>query len=422
MKKTLLLLVLTIALNAKAQDTDNLFTIVTKYSSEFGGSTRMGNVNPAVGFVNNVGTATSPNLFSVTGGSVNQTTNRFNLVSTNFFMSFDLFDGSIQDNLPINSFFEGTTLFSNVRYNNSNNTLYGLASTFTENNELIGMYLASLNTETGDLTALSQNSVGNGYQLAGTAVNPLEMVYYYSSQGKIIGLDLYNGQVYSNQTITFPQGGLYFDNYTYNCADTTIYGIIRTTTTIPNVCYLGKINPQTGVATRVSQQPLPYNSYTINGSSTVDPINGVYYCSALLPQGGYAVAGISVTTGLVVFEQLITPQGAASNSLYFDLLRHPSDCYQAEPERLNPNSGSAGLNNVNKSKLKVTPNPFDQQLNIVSNSPIQTFIIRDAQGKIHQQLNPAALELQVETASLANGIYFLELHTANGTEIVKVVK
>ena len=65
MKKTLLLLVLTIALNAKAQDTDNLFTIVTKYSSEFGGSTRMGNVNPTVGFVNNIGTATSPNLFSI---------------------------------------------------------------------------------------------------------------------------------------------------------------------------------------------------------------------------------------------------------------------------------------------------------------------------------------------------------------------
>jgi hypothetical protein len=103
MKKTLLLLVLTIALNAKAQDTDNLFTIVSKYTSNLGGTIRMGNVNPAVGFVNNVGSATSSNMFSITGGSINQTTNRFNLVSSNFYVSFDLFDGSIQDNLPINN-------------------------------------------------------------------------------------------------------------------------------------------------------------------------------------------------------------------------------------------------------------------------------------------------------------------------------
>ena len=138
MKKTLLLIgILATAFQVNAQSTDELYTVVSKYNAQTGSTTRMGKLNPTDGIVTNVGEATSPNIFSVTGGSLNQTTNRFNLVSTNFMMSFDIFTGNIINELPITSFYEGTTYFANVRYNNSNNKLYGLASTFTENNQLI---------------------------------------------------------------------------------------------------------------------------------------------------------------------------------------------------------------------------------------------------------------------------------------------
>ena len=426
--KTLLLLLLSaMQFTALAQNNNNLYGVMRTPgvgTNTAAGTIRLGKLDLGSGVLTPVSPNSLASIISATGAALDPVTQTYFFQTQTDFVSVNMLDGlpSAQNAMtnPI-----APSYFDNYRFNTSDSTIYGLArrSTSTGIGQANGeLYLATIDPNTGVITQISPQSVGQMYAVQGCAINPHEMVYYYSNQGKIIGLDMYNGQVYSNQTITFPEGGLYFDNYTYNCADTTIYGIIRTTTTIPNVCYLGKINPQTGVATRVSQQPLPYNSYTINGSSTVDPINGVYYFSALLPQGGYAVAGISVTTGLVVFEQLITPQGAASNALYFDLLRHPSDCYQAEPERLNPNGGSAGLNNVNKSKLKVTPNPFDQQLNIVASSSIQTLILRDAQGEIHQQMNPAVLEVQLETASLASGIYFLELHTANGVEIVKVVK
>jgi hypothetical protein len=249
------------------------------------------------------------------------------------------------------------------------------------------------------------------------------MVYYYSSQGNIIGLDLYNGQVYSNQTITFPEGGMYFDNYTYNCADTSIYGIIRVTTTTPIEFYLGKINPQTGVVTRISQQPLPYNAYTMNGSSTIDPVNGIYYFSGqLLQQGGTAVVGVSVTTGSVVSEHLVTPIGAAINSLYFDLLRHPSDCYEATPTRVNPNNGSAGLTGASKSTLKVAPNPFEQQFTVSSAELIQSLTLRDAQGKVVLQQAANSNKLDVQTAALQSGMYFLEIQTASGLQVSKLLK
>ena len=426
--KTFLLLLLSgMQLTVLAQNNNNLYGVMRTPgvgTNTAAGTIRLGKLDLGSGVLTPVSPNSLASIISATGAALDPVTQTYFFQTQTDFVSVNMLDGlpSAQNAMsnPI-----APSYFDNYRFNTSDSTIYGLArrSTSTGIGQVNGeLYLATIDPNTGVITQISPQSVGQMYAVQGCAINPHEMVYYYSNQGKIIGLDLYNGQVFSNQTITFPEGGLYFDNYTYNCADTTIYGIIRTTTTIPNVCYLGKINPQTGVATRVSQQPLPYNSYTINGSSTVDPINGVYYCSALLPQGGYAVAGISVTTGLVVFEQLITPQGAASNSLYFDLLRHPGDCFEATPTRVNPNNNGAGLANASKSALKVAPNPFEQQFTISAAELIEAITLRDAQGKVVLQQQANSNQLEVETASLQSGVYFLEVLTTNGIELVKVVK
>ncbi|MDP4955691.1 MAG: T9SS type A sorting domain-containing protein, partial [Crocinitomicaceae bacterium] len=388
------------------------------------GTIRLGKLDVSSGALTSVSPNSLASVISATGAALDPVTQTYFFQTQTDFVSVNMLDGlpSAQNAMsnPI-----APSYFDNYRFNTSDSTIYGLArrSTTIAPGQVNGeLYLATIDPNTGVITQISPQSVGQMYAVQGCAINPHEMVYYYSNQGKIIGLDLYNGQVYSEQTITFPEGGLYFDNYTYNCADTSIYGIIRATTTIPIECYLGKIDPQTGVATRVSQQPLPYNSYTINGSSTIDPINGVYYFSGLLPQGGYAVVGVSVTTGLVVFEQLITPLGAASNSLYFDLLRHPGDCFEATPTRVNPNNGSAGLAGASKSTLKVAPNPFEQQFTVSSAELIQALTLRDAQGKVVLQQEANSNKLDVQTAALQSGVYFLEVQTASGLELVKLVK
>lgn len=387
------------------------------------GTIRLGKLDVGNGVLTPVSPSSLASVISATGAALDPVTQTYFFQTQTDFVGVNMLDGlpSAQNAMsnPI-----APSYFDNYRFNTSDSTIYGLArrSTSTGIGQVNGeLYLATIDPNTGVITQISPQSVGQTFAVQGCAINPHEMVYYYSNQGKIIGLDLYNGQVYSNQTITFPEGGMYFDNYTYNCADTTIYGIIRTNTAIPIECYLGKINPQTGVATRVSQQPLPYSSYTINGSSTIDPINGVYYFSVLLPQGGYAVAGISVTTGLVVFEQLITPQGAASNALYFDLLRHPGDCFEATPTRVNPNN-SAGLANTGKSALKVAPNPFEQQFSVTATEQILAITLRDAQGKVVLQQVANSNLVNVETAHLQSGVYFLEVQTTSGVELVKVVK
>jgi len=362
--------------------------------------------------------------FNITGSALDPNTESYFFESFSDFISVDMTSGvTYAQNMMSNPI--ATSYFDNFRFNTGDSTIYGLARRSISNG--IGqpatgeLYLATIDPNSAEITQISPQSIGSSYTGISNAINPHEMVYYYSSASQIIGLDMYTGQVYSTHPITFPQGGMYFDNFTYNCGDTSIYGLIRVNNTPPLTVQFGKINPQTGVVTQISQSPLPYSMYSANGSSTIDPINGIYYFAATLPQGGYGVIGVSVTTGTVVSENPFpTPSG--SSPIYFDMMRHPSDCYQAAPERLNPNNGSAGLSKVNKSNINVAPNPFNQQLNISSSSNINTLILRDAQGKIFTQLTPASMSVSIETAAFASGIYFLELHTENGIEMVKVVK
>lgn len=386
------------------------------------GTVRLGTLDVSTGAYAAVSPASLSSMYNATGAALDPYTQTYFFQTQNQFMAVNMLDGlpSAQNALsnPI-----APSYFDNYRFNASDSTIYGLArrSTTVGLGQVNGeLYLATIEPNTGVITQLSAQSVGEMYAVQGSAVNPHEMVYYYSSQGKIIGLDLYNGQVYSNQTITFPQGGLYFDNYTYNCADTTIYGIIRKTTTLPNEFYLGKINPQTGVVTQISAQQLPFNTYTLNGSSTIDPVNGIYYFVAFLPQGGNAVVGVSVATGTVLSQTPIPSLNGTTQ--FFDLMRHPSDCYEATPTRFNPNGGSVGFATAEKSELKVAPNPFDQFLSISSEAMIQTLTLRDAQGKVVLQQKSNSNKLEVETASLQSGVYFLEVLTTNGIELVKVVK
>ncbi len=412
--------ILVTAFQLNAQSTDELYTVVSKYNAQTGSTTRMGKLNPMDGMVTNVGEATSPIFFNVTGGSLNQTTNRFNLVSTNFMMSFDIFTGNIINELPITSFYEGTTYFANVRYNNSNNKLYGLASTFTENNQLIGMYLAELNSENGNLTQLSQSSIGVGYQLAGTAIDPNEMVYYYSTGSKLMGIDLYNGEVYTNPDIVFSNPNEFnFTNFSYNCADETVYGLVVKNTQVqnPNVPFpsmiyemrFGKINPSTGVVTNVSEVPLPTAAYSVNAGSTIDPITGTYYFS-----NGSNVFGISLETGLVTSTTAINnEEGSVIN-----MMTNYNNCLGAIATRTNT---TLNLQQPNlEANITLYPNPVSTMLTITSSMAIDALEVIDMHGKTVKSSNNPSNNLDVQ--DLQVGVYFLKLISGNVVENRKFVK
>jgi hypothetical protein len=385
----------------------------------------LGSLDLSAGTFNQISPNSIATSFNITGAALDPIAGSYFFLGTNGMFSVELDSGTVLSQVPLSNPIAPSN-FDNFRFNTSNSTLYGLARRYIQGSgpgQGYGeLFLATANPSTGVITQISPQSVGESYALQGNAIDPHLMVYYYSIASKFVGLDMYTGLVYSTPNISFPQGGLYFDNFTYNCADTTIYGLIRKNTTAPVTAsvYLGKINPQTGVVTQVSQQPLPYNSFTINGSSTIDPTTGTYYFVCVLPQGGNAVIGVSILTGSVVSTNPIPNTGNVQT--YFDMMRHPSDCFGAQAYRPNPSGGTANTSNLSTTELNVYPNPFTEQLTIKSDEIIEAFMLKDTQGKIILQDSPNQTELQIQTSELTNGIYFLEIKTNLSTQILKLVK
>jgi hypothetical protein len=293
------------------------------------------------------------------------------------------------------------------------------------------MYLATIDANTGTITEISPTSIGQGFAFSGSAIDPHQMVFYYSNGAQLVGLDMYNGSIFSNPTLSYPNGGQYFDNFTYSCADTSLYGLVRTnyysqfydpqtmmTTQVFDsaAVHLGKVNPTTGEVTKISTQSLGVGSFSINGSSTIDPVNLIYYFIGG-SSSGLAIYGVSLQTGLVV------SQGTMSNAnaQYFDMMRIQSDCYESQPIRFAPSASNQDLLS-NAFEVQVFPNPFSDELNISAETTLQKIELYHANGALLFEMELSGKEFTLDTRVFDNGVYFMKASGAHGVTCVKIVK
>lgn len=274
------------------------------------------------------------------------------------------------------------------------------------------MFLATIDANTGIISEISPTSIGQSFAYSGSAIDPHQMVFYYSTGSQLVGLDMYTGGIFSNPTLTFPNGGQYFDNFTYSCADTTLYGLVRGNTTI----HLGKVNAMTGEVTKISNQAIGVTSFSVNGSSTIDPVNMIYYF--ISGSGtGLVIYGVSLQTGLVVSQGTISNTGA----LYFDMMRIQSDCYESQPTRTPPSASAPELS-AQPTTVEVYPNPFLNEVHISSEAELQKIDLYQANGKLLLSLEATGKAFTLETSSLREGMYLLQITTTQGVESVKVLK
>ena len=421
MKKNTALVILSIGfiLNVFSQNNSLIGLLRTANPA----SVKLGKLDISTGTYSPLSSTSLASSFNATGAALDPNSGSYFFIGTGGMFTVTIDSGNVLSQSPLSNPIS-PSYFDNFRFNTSNSTMYGLARRYIQGSgpgQGYGeLYLATINPTSGVITQISPQSVGESYALQGNAIDPHLMVYYYSVASQFIGLDMYTGLVYSSPTITFPQGGVYFDNFTYNCSDTTIYGLIRMSTTLPQTVHFGKINPLTGVVTQISQQPLAYSTFTINGSSTIDPITGIYYYLSVLPQGGNAVIGVSTLTGSVVSVDSIPTNGGSQ--VYFDLIRHPSDCYGAQAYRLDSSGGTADITSIEQYQSKVFPNPFSEKLTISSADLIDAYILKDIQGKIIHQDSPQKTEFTIQTTDLENGIYLIELKSSTNSQLVKLIK
>ena len=366
-------------------------------------------MDPVNGIITPIGNPALSNTFNTTGASLNPYNLSYSYQDDDSWLSISLQNGSILSDVVVN-LPSATGDFNNFRFNTADSIMYGLYSQVVYN-QTTGTYsgdmrLASCDLSTGLVSLVSPTSIATSYTMAGAVINPHLMVYYFISEDKLKGLDIYNGTIYSEPLITIPSGGNSFDNFAYNCGDTTMYGLIMQN----GVKCLGKIDATTGVVTPLPTQ-LNLPNYIMNAAS-IDPLNGIYYFESMLT-GGVTLIGLSLQDGSIVSSVEI-PNGG-----YFDMFRIDSDCFEAFPTRVNP---AAQLTHASNFAVKIAPNPAGEQLSITAPQDPTNIEIFNALGQKMVGNWSSHPTQQLNIDHLDSGVYILELQFANTSKSIRFIK
>jgi hypothetical protein len=132
---------------------------------------------------------------------------------------------------------------------------------------------------------------------------------------------------------------------------------------------------------------------------------------------GLTIYGVSLQTGLVVSQGTISNTGA----LYFDMMRIQSDCYESTPTRVAP---SASLSDplANQTTIQVFPNPFSDVVHISSDAEMQKIELYQADGMLLYTAELTGKAYTLETSTLRDGMYVLQITTEQGMQSVKILK
>ncbi len=426
-KAFLLLCASIFSLSAIAQG--NFFGIAR--NSTLSTETFLSQVNPATGVVTNISTSSLGGSINLTGAALDPYNNYYHYMSGASINTVSLTTGTVVNSILISNPI-AYSYFDNFRFNNSDTSLYGLARrniydsvTMTSIGEV---YLARINVSTGVITQISPSSVGYGFSLGGSAIDPYQKIYYYTTGNRLVGLDMYTGSIWSDVPMVITNG-IIFDNLSYSCADTGIYGLIRqnyydtlyldpldsanTMVLVDSTSiFLGRVNPVTGVVSTISPYSIASGGYSLNAGSTIDPGNMLYYYS-----NGSQLVAVSLATGLITSQNSFTNV----NGEHFELMRYMSNCIGVTlPSRFPSTTGLGNIGQV--PAVNFYPNPVDNTLYISGCSAYHSLSIIDAVGKVVYNSEINTPNGAFDISSLPSGIYLAKLSGANGNIICKFSK
>jgi hypothetical protein len=126
------------------------------------------------------------------------------------------------------------------------------------------------------------------------------------------------------------------------------------------------------------------------------------------------MVGLSLLDGSVASQSYISTNGD-----YFVMYRIQSDCYGANPSRLNP---IAAVPETISFDVHVYPNPANDFLHLNAEMEINQVEILNANGTVVQHYHPHLVNLEIPIDSLSNGIYFLRIHLDNTIQNYRFIK
>lgn len=429
MKKIFILIAIFVAAKVQAQISNTFYGLARKNTPN--NEIFLATINPSTGVVTNISPTSLSPIVNLTGAALDPYNNNYHFVGYNQMKTINLSTGLETNSVVINNPI-ANSYFDNFRFNNSDSTLYGLARRYIYDSVTMTgygeVYLSTINTTTGTISQISPNSIGQGFALAGSAIDPYQKIFYYSTGTNLVGVDMYTGLVYSNPPISIPAGGTNFDNFAYSCIDTALYGLIRTNyfsyeydslimdtikTLDSTAIHLGRINPSTGVVSKISPTKLDQGGYTLNAGSTIDPSTMTYYYN-----NGYQLVGVSLLTGLKVSQQIINN----TNGQFFELMRIQSNCYEAY-KPIRQNAPASVTSSLKQNNIIIFPNPTTGMIEFKNSNAVVKIEIFDMIGKLLLTQKINSMNQKVDVSNLQTGNYLLKAYSkSNQFDVSKFVK
>ena len=143
------------------------------------------------------------------------------------------------------------------------------------------------------------------------------------------------------------------------------------------------------------------------------------------------IVGSTGVDAIQATETLVVPAGATLGNTRMRVKKLFGTTNAADPclgasfgqaEDYTLNVTSLGVSNVNKSQVKVYPNPVVDVLNIDADSKVSNVQVFDLSGKAVSSFDLNQVRNQVNLSKLAPGVYVVNIQTEKGIQSVKIVK
>lgn len=375
-------------------------------------SFQLASIDPLTGQITPIGNSTLSSVVNATGSALNPYSQTYSFQDEDSWLSVNLQTGEVVNDVMV-TLPNAEGYFDNFRFNAADSSMYGLFRQISYDSitgfPSADIRLATCDLSTGNVSLISQASIGESFTMSGSTIDPFLMVYYFETEGKFTGIDLYNGEIYSEPTITLEEENSRFDNFAYSCVDTAVYGLIMQN----GVKALGKINPQTGVVTALPTL-LSFENYILNSGGAIDPVNRVYYFQTI-DSVGVKMVGLSLIDGSVTSESYLS----GNEEAYFIMYRIQSDCYRANRSRFNV---VAKTKEIKDPQFKIYPNPAHEVLFFQADIPMNEVEIIDPLGRIVLRFTPKSNNFEIPLSGLNNGLYYLSLRSNEGSYAKRFVK
>ena len=182
------------------------------------GSVYLAKINPATGVITNISSSSIASGIQLVNATIDPYNKIYYFVNESGSMvGLSLTTGAIVSSVVLTN--TNGQYFSQMTYNRSDSTIYGLARGITTpTNPSTGcIYLAKVDPTTGTVTNISSTSLATGMNASIGTIDPYNKIFYFfGMNGNFVGASLLTGAMVTNPLVTYANAQ-YLDQVVFNC-------------------------------------------------------------------------------------------------------------------------------------------------------------------------------------------------------------